>query len=734
MALALAMLVSALLVINLPDRTVGMVARLANQAAMGLLAAPTHGLSGAPVASYGDAMRGLFDDLVAAPWCALNFRTQAFCRGRPDKEAAQEALDAAAEEERPPAGPGQNRRAPAPPPPLPGAGGTRAELWLSFAPGSPPREALYAHYGGRDAGRVGVLGVDVLNTPFGDREGTNPDEVAIQGEAGGLTRLPLLVLIVIGLIGAMLCLGWIGLRLLAQATVGFVLLLLAPVAFLFPALGEAGRSAFASWGLALLGALVSKVIYAALLGVVVVASSLLAGGADDGNWLLAWLLQAALWWTVFLKRDELLGVLTVHPGGPRGGGPRRHGELGRLARVGRDMAGAVMGGAERARDRGLRSRQSRSDAVRDLAREHLDHRTEGRAAQHREDAEDVLLRDRDLEEQLARLDADPDLRAARAHGVGRTEDDTRHDHDRQGEAQGQRDEAPEREGTGPLERDRADSQDRSTRSGLHPRDGSDGAPEAADGTWAEATTHTPGPAEAGTAKRAVGPGPGPRDEQPAEGRTDRSAAIPGFAESVGRIGAGESQDRPAAPLTRDRQARDGQHDAPDGRRGADAPPHGARRDGGSPRVDALERHERLTAERAALAPAVLAAQVRTQAGEEGGGRRDRAVAVEQLRRELALPAHDNAHAWRVGLSPHALARVAREDPGVHAEHVREITAQLARDRKVMRALPSDPRTPPRPSLERPAARELDAERLRELRRDSARRLRHERATRRYLSR
>jgi hypothetical protein len=603
LAAAVAMLAAAIAVVHAPDRTAGLVARLANQAAMGLMAAPSRGVGAPPVATYGEAVDGLFDDVVRAPWCALQFRTRAFCDGAAERDAVKAALDAARDGDESPAGDLRGRV-------------SRAELWLAFAPASDPRAALHDYYGGKDAGKVGALGVTIINTPLGDEEGHNPGEVAIQGAAGSLTRLPLLVLIALGVLGALLVIGWIALRLLDQAVTGFVVLLLTPVALLLVAFGEAGRSAFARWGLALLGALVSKVVYAVLLGVVVLAASLLSSGADAGNWLLAWLLQTAFWWSVFLKRQQFIAYLSVVPAfdGARPG--RRLGALLAWRALG-TRHGAASAPVAAVRGRALRARVARSEAVRAAAHEHLDQRADRRAAQHDHDAGDLLARDASLRGALDALTL-----------------------------------------AGP-------------RSGPRPTHDADpsGPPTA---------VTTPAP----SADRAVAP-------PVASAHGDAASAPP-----------------PAAPPTTTA-------------RPASAP---------SPSP------ETLSAERAALAPRLAAARESLQSPRHADERDRRRERLDQLRRELDLPAHDPRHAWRVGLSPDALLRQRDTDPAAHAAALRTIRAQLAADRAAMRALPTDPRTPPRPSVERAAAAHLDSTRLRELRREEQARLRHERARRRHLYR
>ena len=602
LAAAVAMLAAAIAVVHAPDRTAGLVARLANQAAMSLMAAPSRGVAAPPVATYGEAVDGLFDDLVRAPWCALQFRTQAFCDGTAERDAVAAALKAARDE------PG-------------GAGGvprgrvSRGELWLAFAPGSDPRTALHDYYGGHDGGKVGALGVTIVNTGIGDSDGHNPDEVAIQGKAGSLTRLPLLALVALGVLGALLLVGWIALRLLDQAVTGFVLLLLAPVALLLVAFGEAGRAAFLRWALALLGALVSKVIYAVLLGVVVLAARLLASGADTGDWLLAWLLQTAFWWSVFVKRGQLISYLSVVPAFD-GAGARPGRRLGALLAWRALGHGAPAAPAAAVRRHALRTRVARSEAVRSAAREHLDTRADARAAQHERDAGDLTARDASLRHALDALtvgDRHTDTSAAAA-------------------------------------RDRAREPTPATHSATRPSAG-----------------ETPADTPTGTR-----PASAPHPAEP-------TVAVP---------------------------ARD---------------------------ADPADRAAALSAERAALAPRLAAARAsRTPQRDDPRGRRREQL--DALRRELDLPAHDLRHAWRAGLSPDALLRQRSEDPAAHAASLRSIRAQLAADRAALRALPSDPRTPPRPSVERDAVAHLDSGRLRELRRDERARLRHERARRRFLYR
>jgi hypothetical protein len=96
-------------------------------------------------------------------------------------------------------------------------------------------------------------------------------------------------------------------------------LLIAPFVFLMPALGDAGRRGFIAWGKRLLGALIAKLLYAIVLGVVIYVAALIAEMGNPGGlgWLGVWVVEAVFWWTAFLKRHELVNFLTfsaVHGG------------------------------------------------------------------------------------------------------------------------------------------------------------------------------------------------------------------------------------------------------------------------------------------------------------------------------------------------------------------------------------------------------------------------------------
>src|SRR5258708_18806843 len=105
-----------------------------------------------------------------------------------------------------------------------------------------------------------------------------------------------------------------------------VYLLLVPGIVLVPALGERGRALFRAWIARLFGAVLSKLLFAFLLGVLLAVTSVVER-LNGLGWWAQWLLLSALWWATFLPRHQLLAMPPPglgdarrgsHRGGPRG--------------------------------------------------------------------------------------------------------------------------------------------------------------------------------------------------------------------------------------------------------------------------------------------------------------------------------------------------------------------------------------------------------------------------------
>lgn len=443
-AVSLLMLIAAMWVIHEPRQTVGRLAGLSNDVALVLIAVPLAATAQdkgraieRPRETFATALGGVFDRLVARPWAALNFGDVEWSRGPPEPAAVKAAAELAGADasyaypvQRDHArelgairdeGDRKKRletlireRAGRRPP-------TRGDLYLRHSPNSAPRDALWKTYYGDppDPGEVKWL-ARFLGTDA--KVGVAPDKVAIQGEAGTFVRPALLVILLLGGLGGLLLLGWLALRLVFQAVLGFALLLCAPLALFLVVCGESGRQSFLLWAKSLLAAIISKAVYAALLAVVLLGVSVVGGlGEATGRWPMAFLLQSAFFWALFLSRENLLRFISV---GSQPEGERRTSDVVRSALLAKQASrellpggrppartGAALGAVgsaegappgSRAEARQLRNQES---ADRTLARPR-----EALAEADHSRAQEAMAEHESVRSQLRALETTPELR------------------------------------------------------------------------------------------------------------------------------------------------------------------------------------------------------------------------------------------------------------------------------------------------------------------------------------
>lgn len=293
----IAMLIVGLWVVHQPAASVGRLAGLANRVALTAISAPQSGRLSHPMGTYAESMSRTWSRLVEVPFAGLDFSDVRWALGPPPAEAVKRAdekfcddvgaLTLLAEV----ANIG-NKEAMAVCQKLArkryGKPRRVIDLYLRSSPGSPARQELWNYFSKDKADLYGA-------------------KVAAQGGDGVLTRLSMLALFSVGLLGAVLLLAWLAIRLFTQAAIAFVLLVAAPFAVFFPMLGESGRRAFKTWGLTLIGATVAKVVYAAFLSVVLLGMAIF-GSLGDAT---GFLLTCAFAWAVFLKRVSLVSWMSV---------------------------------------------------------------------------------------------------------------------------------------------------------------------------------------------------------------------------------------------------------------------------------------------------------------------------------------------------------------------------------------------------------------------------------------
>jgi hypothetical protein len=310
-----AMMIATVWVIVDPTGTVGALGEWANQASLGTLAVAASGSPAAPERALGTSLDTVFVAAIEAPWCYLEFGDVSWCtepsrldprlRATALRIAAQETIEFRCQ-------PGSAVQAS-----CVGDSGTQAKalahsaellrdartngaIFLALPANSPARNSI------NEAGSL-------LRTLCQSSEATNcrgPTAAQAEFRTGGETawRLVGVLLIVAGLLGMLLLLGFVAVRLLTAAVFSLLYLLLAPAMVLAPAFGEQGRALFRRWAARLLGAVVSKLMFSFLLGVALAILAILANLQALGWWT-QWLVMSAFWWGAYAHRHHALGAV-----------------------------------------------------------------------------------------------------------------------------------------------------------------------------------------------------------------------------------------------------------------------------------------------------------------------------------------------------------------------------------------------------------------------------------------
>jgi hypothetical protein len=147
------------------------------------------------------------------------------------------------------------------------------------------------------------------------------DEPAAEamGKGGQYQRLLLAILILLGELGAFALLGALALGVILAQILLLTMLAFAPVALLVGIFPGRGHEFFRTWLTKLAGYLARKVIYSLILAVLLAVCQALDDATSNLGWLLAFTLQAAFLWTVFLQRNRLTADFLAATAGPKAG-------------------------------------------------------------------------------------------------------------------------------------------------------------------------------------------------------------------------------------------------------------------------------------------------------------------------------------------------------------------------------------------------------------------------------
>ena len=309
--LALAMMAGGIWVTVDPAGTVGALGEWANQASLGTLAVTARGSPEDPGGALALDMGLVFATAIEVPWCYLEFGDVDWCRNPsrldPRLHAAALALagselkgagcpSASASSSCSGGGPAE-ARALEQSARLLRAARTNGAIFLALPPNGPGRNAI------NDPSSL--LRAICRSETATDCHGRSAAPAEFRTNHGTWSRVGGLLLIAAGVLGMLMLLCFLALRLLGAAIFSLVYLLLAPAATLAPALGETGRAVFRRWAGLLLGAVVSKLLFAFLLGVVLAILAILEH-LEALGWWTRWLLMSAFWWGLFTRRHQIL--------------------------------------------------------------------------------------------------------------------------------------------------------------------------------------------------------------------------------------------------------------------------------------------------------------------------------------------------------------------------------------------------------------------------------------------
>jgi hypothetical protein len=320
LAVSLLYCVLAVGIVAQPERTIGPASKLSNELSTALLSLTTQGSVTGEQQAKSAASDQLFRTLVVDPWTVLEFGGIEHCTtggGEDLKSAAVRPLSSDPSRDARLAGELELQTEVA------GEGKRCINNRNKYAP-----HFLAYPFGSKDRGdehealEHGSSG-DLPSSDPAKSGGSYPlgkaDEPAAEamGKGGQYQRLLLSIVILAGEAGAFALLGALALGVILAQILLLTLLCLAPVALILAVFPGRGHDFFRSWVAKLAGYLTRKVVYSLILAIVLAVCQALDNATSNLGWLLAFVLQAAFLWTVFLQRKKLTSDLLAASAGQR---------------------------------------------------------------------------------------------------------------------------------------------------------------------------------------------------------------------------------------------------------------------------------------------------------------------------------------------------------------------------------------------------------------------------------
>ncbi len=309
-------------IVTQPEKTIAPASKLSNELSTAILSLTNEGSVGNEEKAKTAASDQLFELLVLNPWTVLEFGGVEHCAtvksGKPHSVAVRPLSANPTEETRLATQLETGTE-------VNGQGGKvcinnrdkYATHFLQYPFQSPNRNSEHEalEHGDEE---------DLPDADSSKNSGTYPlgpaDEPAAEamGKGGQYQRLGLAFMILLGEVGAYLLLGALAVGVILAQILLLALLAFAPVALLVGIFPGRGHEFFRKWLGKLAGYLARKVIYSLILAVVLAVCSALDNATSNLGWLLAFSLQAAFLWTIFVQRkkltDDLLSGTVGHHG------------------------------------------------------------------------------------------------------------------------------------------------------------------------------------------------------------------------------------------------------------------------------------------------------------------------------------------------------------------------------------------------------------------------------------
>jgi hypothetical protein len=317
LAVSLFYCVLAIGIVTQPQRTIAPASKLSNQLSTAILSLTSEGSITSERQAKTTVSNRLFSMLVLDPWTVLEFGGIEHCTTGPNStrsvpvrplaaSASQDArfagqLETASEVNAPGKTCVNNRN-------------KYASHFLAYPFQGKERNSEHDALEKGDTGKLPETDLSKNTNTYTLGKADEPAAEAM-GKGGQYQRLLLSIVILAGEIGAFLLLGSLALGVVIAQILLLLMLCFAPVALLIGIFPGRGHDYFRSWLTKLAGFLTRKVIYSLILAVTLAVSQALADATSNLGWLLAFLLQAAFLWTVFIQRKSLTSDLLAATAG-----------------------------------------------------------------------------------------------------------------------------------------------------------------------------------------------------------------------------------------------------------------------------------------------------------------------------------------------------------------------------------------------------------------------------------